>query len=356
MNRGRWHAIAAIAVLTLVPLLAGCGDDGGDAVPSSQTETEPAVDAGPAADAFPVTVEHAFGTTDVRAAPERVVTVGLTEQDAVLALGTVPVGVTEWYGEQPYATWPWAQDELGDGEPEVLSQVDGLQYERIAALEPDLVLGLNAGLTAESYERLSAIAPTIAHAAGEEGYFSPWDQQTLAIGRAMGRQDEAQALVDDVKQQFADAAEAHPEFTDTSAIFLQGGFSEGEAIAYQEGLSTQFLTDLGFTIPSELDGFVEDAEGSQAFVPLEQLSVLDAGDVLVWATETDADRPELEQEPLYRNLEAVQKGRLVFTDGLTAGAIYFTSVLSLPYVLEELVPTLASTLAGEGPATTGAAG
>ena len=66
-----------------------------------------------------MTIEHAFGTTEVPSAPERIVTVGLTEQDSVLALGMTPVGVTEWYGEQPYATWPWAQDELGDAEPEV---------------------------------------------------------------------------------------------------------------------------------------------------------------------------------------------------------------------------------------------
>ena len=69
------------------------------------------------------------------------------------------------------------------------------------------------------------------------------------------------------------------------------------------------------------------------------------------APRTPSDRAALEAEPLYGDLEAVQDGRLVFTDGLTAGAIYFTSVLSLPFVLDALVPALATTLAGEGPAT-----
>ena len=41
----------------------------------------------------------------------------------------------------------------------------------------------------------------------------------------------------------------------------------------------------------------------------------------------------------------------MFTDGVTAGAIYFTSPLSLPFVLEHLVPALASMVAGDGPAT-----
>ncbi len=77
--------------------------------------------------AFPVTVEHALGSTTIEAEPQRVVTVGVTEQDTVLALGVIPVGVTDWYGDQPYATWPWAQDELGDAEPEVLLAADGFE-------------------------------------------------------------------------------------------------------------------------------------------------------------------------------------------------------------------------------------
>lgn len=72
--------------------------------------------------------------------------------------------------------------------------------------------------------------------------------------------------------------------------------------------------------------------------------------MLLWATEKPSDKTALEEQPLYDGLEEVREGRLVFTDDVTAGAIYFTSVLSLPHVLDQLVPALASTLAGEGPA------
>ena len=73
-------------------------------------------------------------------------------------------------------------------------------------------------------------------------------------------------------------------------------------------------------------------------------------DVLLWATEGAEDRDALEAVPVYQGLEEVREGRLVFTDGLLAGAIYFTSPLSLPFVLEVLVPALASTIDGDGPA------
>ena len=155
-------------------------------------------------------------------------------------------------------------------------------------------------------------------------------------------------IIDGIDAEFAAAAADHPEFAGTSIVFLQNAFYDGDAIAYQDGLSTAFLTDLGFTVPPEIDDF--ETEGGQAFIPLEQLAVLDAADVLLWATEAPDDRAALEAEPLYTALEEVRDGRLVFTDGITAGAIYFTSVLSLPFVLEHLVPALASTIAGDGPA------
>ena len=282
---------------------------------------------GSAGGAFPLTIEHAFGETEVEAEPKRVVSVGYTEQDTLLA--------------------------LGDAEPEVLTNSDGFQYEKIAALRPDLIIGTNAGIEEDTYDKLSEIAPTVAHPDGGEGYFSAWDVQALLIGKALGREDQAKELVDDVKGQFAEAAEAHPEWKGKKAIFLQNAFYEGEAIAYQEGLSTAFLTDLGFDVPPELEAFKGEEAGSQAFIPLEQLSVLDTADLLIWGTEKPEDRTALEAEPLYNALEEVRSGDLVFTDGLTAGAIYFTSVLSLPFVLEKLVPALEQVIDGTAPVTIG---
>jgi iron complex transport system substrate-binding protein len=333
--------LAALATLMVSATLAACGDD------SSTSTDDSSSSADESTAAFPVTVEHALGATTIESEPQRVVTVGVTEQDTVLALGVTPVGVTEWYGEQPYATWPWAQDELGDAQPEVLTTTDGLQFERIAELEPDLIIGTNAGLEEADYDTLSDIAPTIAHPDGAQLYLSPWDEQARLIAAALGRSDEMDQIIADIEGSFAEARDEHPEFEGVSAVFLQNAISDGNAIAYQEGLSTKFLTDLGFTIPAVLDDF---ATEGQAYIPLEQLSVLDEAEVLLWGTEAPGDRAALEAEPLYNRLQAVEDGKLVFTDDVTAGAIYFTSPLSLPFVLDQIVPAFASTIAGEGPA------
>ena len=322
--------------MILVLVLSGCGED-------------PAPVVAPASDdaAFPATVEHKFGTTTVPAKPERIVIVGLTEQDTVLALGYTPIATTEWYGEQPYAVWPWAQDELGDARPTVLDAGDGFQFERIAALRPDLILGVNSGMKKADYEKLSQLAPTVAAGVGSTEYFSPWDEQVELIAAALGKPEEGRALVDGVRDDYAEVAAAHPEFAGKTATFAQNGFYSGKLYVYPAGLGTDFLELLGFTINSKLTPLVE-RPGEQVGISAERLGVIDA-DVIVFATEKPADLAALKEVPTFGRLKAVAERRAVFTDGTLAGALYFISPLSLPYVLERLTPMLEAAVAGEAP-------
>ena len=187
----------------------------------------------------------------------------------------------------------------------MLSSSDGIEFEKVAALQPDLIVGTNAGLTKADYDRLSKMAPTIAQSGDYSDYFEPWDVQHLAIGKALGQgEPKPPSRCDGIKADFAAAAEEHPEFAGTPAVFLQNAFYDGSAIAYQDGLSTDFLTDLGFVIPKEIDEYAADG---QAYIPMENLDVLNNADVLVWGTEADTDRAELEKEPLYRNLDRGQE-------------------------------------------------
>jgi iron complex transport system substrate-binding protein len=66
-----------------------------------------------------VTIKHKYGSTTIPNEPERVVSIGYNDQDAILALGAVPVGVREWFGEKPDATWAWAHKRLRGTHPTV---------------------------------------------------------------------------------------------------------------------------------------------------------------------------------------------------------------------------------------------
>jgi iron complex transport system substrate-binding protein len=348
--------LAALTLISLLLLALACGDDddtgsdegNGDATPAA-TETAPAQTEDAATEAFPVTIEHKFGSMTVEQEPERVISLGFSEQDPLLALGVVPIAIRDWFGDQPHAVWPWAQDELGGAEPEVLNMPFGeLDFERIAALQPDLIVATHSGITEEEYNTLANIAPTLAQTAEYPDFGMPWQEQTILIGRAVGREDLAQELVTDVESQIQATAEEHPEFNGATVAWASP--VEGEAQYWAVGPNTppmRFLAALGFTMPEDLAAAVGELDSAQ--ISSEQITLLDA-DVLIFQVNTEEARASIESDPLYQQLGVAQDDRTIFFVGLgdTAyGALSFSTVLSLPFALEELVPQLAERLAAD---------
>ena len=66
---------------------------------------------------------------------------------------------------------PWAT-ELLDGQTPALLKGE-LNVEQIAALQPDLIIGINQALTQQQYDQLSKIAPTLARPAEFTDYGVP---------------------------------------------------------------------------------------------------------------------------------------------------------------------------------------
>ena len=100
-----------------------------------------------------MSIAHKYGSTEIAAEPQRVVLVGLNEQDAMLALGEVPVAVSNFL-DAPDGIFPWAEAALGSApRPVLLDQTDGIPFEKVAEQNPDLIIGLYAGLTRSSTRR-----------------------------------------------------------------------------------------------------------------------------------------------------------------------------------------------------------
>ena len=287
-----------------------------------------------------VTVTHAFGTTYVPAPPKRVVSAGFTEQDDLLALGVAPIATTEWFGDEPYAVWPWAQARLGGARPTVLSLTNGIQIDRIATLQPDLIVATNAGVDADTYSQLSAIAPTIPQS-GAAPFFEPWKDQANSVAQAIFQPEAMRSRIADIDAKFAGVAKAYPQFQGKRILSLQGTtFWQDSAIASRSSWKTEWLSQMGFLIPGEVDAFGR-ANDDRAYIPLDQIAqVLGPADVLLWRTESDADVATLLANPAI----AAFANRNVFTSKEQAGAIAFASPLSLPLVADQLPPLLAKAL------------
>jgi iron complex transport system substrate-binding protein len=282
-----------------------------------------------------VTVKHIFGETKIPAPPKRVVSAGFTEQDDLLALGVVPIAVTDWFGGQPFGVWPWAQPKLGGAQPVVLNLNDGIQADQIASLKPDLIVATNAGLDQDTYTKLSAIAPTIAQS-GPDAFFEPWKDQATLIGQAVFKADDMTKLIAAVGDKFASVGKNNPQFAGKKVLLLGGTFYEDSVRVTKPGWRTDFLTEMGFTIPDTGGGLVSRDK---------MASVLDVADVLIWTTESDDEQAALLADPVVAKLQATVQRRNVFTGKDLAGAIAFASTLSYPVVADQLPPLISKVLA-----------
>jgi iron complex transport system substrate-binding protein len=292
-----------------------------------------------------VTINHAFGETKIPGPPKRVVSAGYTDQDDLLAVGVIPVAVTNWFGDQPFGVWPWAQPKLGTAQPVVLDLSNGLQIDQIAACKPDLIVATNAGIDADTYAKLTAIAPTIPQS-GQDAFFEPWKGQATTIGQAVFKDAEMKALISGIDDSFVkagkDAETNGHSFSGKKVFLVRGNFAGDVAQVTPAGWRTDFLTQMGFVIPDGIDNYVK---GTEALVPRDRAaSVLDEADVLIWTTESDEEQAALLADPTFAQLKATKTNRNVLTGKDLAGAIAFASVLSYPMVADQLPQRIAKVL------------
>ncbi|MCW5732920.1 MAG: iron-siderophore ABC transporter substrate-binding protein [Enhydrobacter sp.] len=296
--------------------------------------------------AYPVTVDHKYGSTTLTQFPARIVLIGLTEQDALLALGVTPVTTREWYGNRPGALFPWAVELLGEAPLPIVLKGE-LNFEYIAALQPDVIIGLYSGTTQEEYAKLSQIAPTVAQPGEFADWGVSWQQLTLRVGQIVGQPQRAQELVDAVEAKFAQAREQHPEFAGLSGVVASPwGYPENYyAYGPQDGRG-RFIADLGFSIPQEIIDLAGEEFG--ATISRERLDLVDL-DVLIWTFDTARNVQRWRNDPIYQQLNAYQQGRDVFLweDDPVFDAFNFASVLSLPYVIDHLLPRIQAAADGD---------
>ncbi len=160
----RHRPAIAVGLAAVLFAAVGCGSGSGAAT-STATPSSSASET--AAGAFPVTLTHALGSTEITAAPQRVVALGWGSADAALALGVVPVGVDkQTFGADADGFMPWFAEALtaaGGEKPAALTTGESPAFEEIIATDPDLILATYSGITEADYAKLAAIAPTVAY-------------------------------------------------------------------------------------------------------------------------------------------------------------------------------------------------
>lgn len=284
--------------------------------------------------AFDIQLAHRYGTLILDKKPQRIVSVGYTDQDDILSFGVKPLAIRDWYGNQPYGVWPWVKENLGESKP-VLLNARILDYEAIAALKPDLIIGITSAMNKKEYQKLNAIAPTLSQPLGYGDYTVPWHVRHLNIAKALGFSEQAEKNITLLQNKIEAIKKAHPEFKNktTSVAFY---YNKQPGAYSTKDLRSQFLINLGFVIPPEIDKLAGDT--FYASFSEERLDILDV-DVVVWLGSEEkinnaSNSMFRTRMPFYKNK------REYFTGDIIGGAFSFYSFLSIQYLLSEMVPEL----------------
>jgi iron complex transport system substrate-binding protein len=280
------RTIAAIAVLSLT----ACAGSAGDA---DETTTGGSSDG-----AFPRTVEHAMGSTEISERPERVVVLDTGELDSVLSLGVTPVGAVTTAVDSEFLSY-LAEDAAG---VEVVGTIAEPDLEAIAALEPDLILS-NVVRHEDVYDQLSQIAPTVF--AADVG--DTWKENLLLDAEALGLEEEAAGLLDEYE---ADAAALGEDIGDPAGTTVSTiRFVAGVIRAYNaDSFIGTVMADIGLDHQQ-----VATDRATFAELSAEQVTQADADIVLYssYGPAADSGEAQVVAGPLWPRLAAVAEGRAV---------------------------------------------
>ncbi|MFD1859955.1 iron-siderophore ABC transporter substrate-binding protein [Aeromicrobium camelliae] len=339
MRSSRVMATAAAAASALV--LAACGSSADDSGSGDDAS---------ASGEFPVTIEHAFGETTIESEPERVATVGWSNDEVPLALGIVPVGMAKatWGDDDGDGIMPWTEErleELGGETPALFDETEGIDFEAVADTQPDVILAAYSGLSQEEYDTLSKIAPVVAYP--DTPWGTEWRETIELNSKALGLEQEGKDLVADLEQQIADGVADRPELKGKTGVFAYLDPSDLSTISYYTTHDPRaaFLVDLGLETPALVEK--GSASTDQFFLDqsAEEADAFDDTDILIGYGSEELVAT-LQEDPLLSQIPAVANGAIVMLeDNTPLAAAGNPSALSVPWALSDYLDLLSAAAA-----------
>ena len=344
-----FRTIAAAAVVAVAATGLSACSTGSTTETDETAATVSQVDEG----AFPVTIEHAYGETTVEEEPERVVALGWSDPDVVLSLGVVPVGASNnsWGGTKDGSTI-WFDEALAeiDG-AEAPTRIDDTSsgiagaVSDVAKLQPDLVVATNSGMTEDEYDKLSKLGvPVIAYPG--EAWMTSWRDSLDIIGKALGRNELADQVEADVEESLTGAQEDYPSLVGTSHFVSWIDPTDTSSVGVYGDSRATVLTEVGMTRPD----WVEEITKGQAYgtISAERAETLEA-DLALLTAESKSEADTIAGDKLIAKIPAVAAGNVWWDlpDHSTAYALDVATPLSLPYMVDHLLPELAGVLADQ---------
>lgn len=298
---------------------------------------------------YPIVIEHALGTTVIETKPERVAAVSWANHEVPLALGVIPVGFARanFGDDDGDGLLPWVAEklaELGGQAPTLFDEGDGIDFEAVAASQPDVILAAYSGLSQADYDTLSQIAPVVAYP--QAPWATDWREMIRLNSKAIGMEAQGSDLIARLETEISEAAAAYPKLADKTAMFVTHiNPLDLSTINFYTANDTRvkFFEDLGLASPKS----VREASASGLYsgsISAERVDLFDDVDIVV----TYGDPAAIEQvkaNALIGTLPAVRNGAVIGLGRDPVGTAANPTPLSISWVLKDYVRLLAEAAA-----------
>ncbi|UTR08209.1 ABC transporter substrate-binding protein [Alkalihalobacillus sp. LMS6] len=330
----------------MVTALAGCSDSSDD---TSSNDTSSDGENGSGTEEQ-IVIEHAFGETVLESAPERVATVQWGNQDVALALGVVPVGFSAAnFGVQDDSgLLPWTAeklDELGENDPNVFQDTDGLDFEAIADSQPDVILAAYSGITEEDYNLLSEIAPVVAYPTSP--WTTSWRDHVLMNAEGMGMKEEGEQLIEDTETLIDEKLADYPEIEGKTVAWVNFSATDMSDLHLYTPADTRvaFLTEeLNMEFPQEIMDELPNEDDFSLSLSAENADILNDVDVILGYGD-DELLEALQNDSRLGQIPAIERGSVAFINGSSElGAAGTPNPLSISYTLDEYLALIGEAL------------
>ncbi|EOQ03914.1 iron-hydroxamate ABC transporter substrate-binding protein [Bacillus cereus] len=259
-----------------------------------------------------ITYQSENGKVEVPANPKRVVVLSSFAGN-VMSLGVNLVGVDSWSKQNPRF----------DSKLKDVAEVSDENVEKIAELNPDLIIGLS---NIKNVDKLKKIAPTVTYTYGKVDYLT----QHLEIGKLLNKEKEAKTWVDDFKKRAQDAGkEIKAKIGEDATVSVVENFNK-QLYVYGEnwGRGTEILyQEMKLKMPEK----VKEKALKEGYYALSTEVLPEfAGDYLIVSKNKDTDNSFQETES-YKNIPAVKNNRVYEANMME---FYFNDPLTLDFQLD----------------------
>lgn len=275
---------------------------------------------------YPHTMSTRFGDVTIEKKPERILALSTPAADDLLSLGITP-SIVSADPDSLEKSNPWIVEDIKEISVAGLTSRGETDYEKIASLDPDLIIG---GITDEDkFNKLSNIATTVTANSSDNN--PDWDVNLNYIAEATNKKEEAESVIKSITEKYASVGKSVSNISEKSYNWV--GIGSNGKMSYGNGS----LIGL-FGLKANQDN----GQNSGNIISAENLRVLDSDFIAIWAQDGE-DSPstvKLKNDPMFKELPAAKAGNVYWAGLPEANALNSPAPMAMEWFLEQLTPSI----------------